>query len=393
MISLCRDEPEGALVAGGLRRDDNAKANTMTDRIARLRDTVETGKFDAMLITDETNVRYLSGFTGDSSWLLIDATEAMILSDRRYETQIAAECPTLTAAIRPPDQKLPELLAEQLSHHSAQTIGFEAAHVSVSMLQTWQQSQPNVQWVETSGVVEALRAIKDGSEIGRIRRAVTVAQRAFTSVTHQWNPRMTERDIAFGLESAMRSMGASGVSFTPIVGVQPNGALPHYEPGDVALGQCDSLLIDWGACVDGYCSDLTRTLHRADGDGPMMSRFRSAYAAVLDAQEAAITTIRDGVDAREVDAAARQLLTAAGYGEAFKHGLGHGFGLQIHEDPRMSPMSEGPLKSGMVVTVEPGVYFEGEFGIRIEDDLLVTEQGCERLSCLPKGLDDCLLVM
>lgn len=365
----------------------------MTDRIRRLLHSLSERPWDALLITDEINVRYLSGFTGDSSWLLITDDDVTILSDRRYETQIASQCPTLTASIRPPNQKLTARLAEVLADRRLGSIGFESDHTSVSTLRMWETDAPAVTFTATASLVEDLRAIKDDGEIALIRRAIDVAQRAFIAVTHSWNSRMTERDVSHSLEAAMRSMGASGVSFSPIVGVQPNGALPHYQPGDVPLGDCPTLLIDWGARVGGYCSDLTRTLHRPGLSGSAMERFRSAYQAVSDAHQAAIETIRDGVDAQAVDAAARDLLTRAGYGDAFKHGLGHGFGLQIHEEPRMSQMSQGALRAGMVVTVEPGVYFENEFGIRIEDDILVTPDGHEVLSSLPKGLDECVMLL
>ncbi|MEM6979848.1 MAG: Xaa-Pro peptidase family protein [Planctomycetota bacterium] len=362
-------------------------------RLIRLLQDLKSQPIDAILITNETNVRYLTGFTGDSSWLLVSQDDTVIMSDRRYETQIAKQCPDLLAAIRPPDQKLTELLTEVILEKPFQQIGFEADHVSIATLEIWQQSSPNITWTSTSDVVETLRSIKDDEELATIRRAISIAERAFISATHRMHPRMTERELALEIEVVMRQIGASAVGFDPIVGAHPNGALPHYQPGDVALGDCPTLLIDWGARVDGYCSDLTRTLHRASAPNPSMKRFADAYQAVLESQQAAIDVIRDGIDACEVDAAARQYLDRAGLGEAFKHGLGHGFGLQIHESPRLSPMSTGPLKSGMVITVEPGVYFEGEFGIRIEDDIVVTDTGCEVLSSLPKGLEDCRLLM
>ncbi len=187
----------------------------------------------------------------------------------------------------------------------------------------------------------------------------------------------------------MRLLGAEGVSFAPIVAAGASGALPHYHPRNVVIGDASTLLIDWGACYCGYASDLTRTLHRDH----VSDRFRRAYEAVLDAQQAAIGAIGPGVAAKEVDSVARDVLRRAGLGEAFKHGLGHGTGLQIHEAPRMSSVSEETLATGMIITVEPGVYFEGDFGIRIEDDVLVTDQGHEVLSSLAKGLDDCRLML
>ncbi|EMI45245.1 peptidase M24 family protein [Rhodopirellula sp. SWK7] len=369
--------------------------DNQSKRIARLASTMADLEVDALLVNSEINVRYLSGFTGDSTWLLVrpDAS-ATLLSDGRYEIQLAQECPDLPVAIRPPSQKMGGLLAEMVSSMpNVKRIGFEADHVHVSMLRDLESRLSDVTWVETSSRVEQLRAIKDADEIATIRRAVSVAQQAFTKVTANFSPKKTECEIYYELEAEMRRLGAEGVSFHPIIGAEPNGALPHYTPGNIPLGDCRTLLMDWGAKVDGYCSDLTRTLHRPGSTSPTSDRFAAAYEAVLEAQLAAIAAIHDGVDAVTVDTAARAVLAKAGLGDAFNHGLGHGFGLQIHEDPRMGPSSTETLKSGMVVTVEPGVYFANEFGIRIEDDLLVTDTGCEVLSDLPKGLDDCPLVM
>jgi Xaa-Pro aminopeptidase len=370
--------------------------DSMTQRIERLVQSIADSDqpMDAILICNEVNVRYLSGFTGDSTWLLVRPDgQATLFSDRRYETQIADECPNLESAIRPPSQTLVALLAEYLGDLSLKTIGFEADHVQVSTLRQWQEQIESVQWTETSNLVETLRSIKDADELATIRRAISIAERSFLSVTNKLTPQMTELQIAHELEATMRSLGASGVAFDVIAGAEPNGALPHYHPHDIALADCRTLLIDWGARVDGYCSDLTRTLHKPNVRSATADRFEAAYQAVLESQEAAISAIRDGVEAIEVDRAARQVLQKAGLGDAFKHGLGHSFGLEIHEDPRMGPMSTDVLREGMVLTVEPGVYFEGEFGIRIEDDILVTADGFERLSTLPKGLDDCRLVV
>lgn len=366
----------------------------MTDRISRLAASLADIDVDALLVVNETNVRYLSGFTGDSSWLLIQPDgAATILSDGRYQVQLRQECPSLPAAIRPPGQKIGELFAEVASSQRLRRLGIEAGHVSIAMLRDWQEKLPETTWVETSAVVENLRAIKDEFEIATIRQSIAIAQQAYRTVTADFKPTKTEQDIYYELEATMRQLGAEGVSFHPIVAAEPSGALPHYRPGDMPLGECRTLLIDWGAKVDGYCSDLTRTLHRPGTKSANSDRFNAAYEAVLEAQLAAIAMIRDGVEGVAVDAAARSVLAKAGFAEAFSHGLGHGFGLQIHEDPRMGPACTDTLRSGMVLTVEPGVYFEGEFGIRIEDDLLVTDTGCELLSDLPKGLDDCPLVM
>ena len=365
----------------------------MNERLAKLSAKLGDLESEAFLVVDEVNVRYLTGFTGDSTWLLVRSGDSMLLSDGRYTTQLAQECPGMAVAIRPPSQKIDELFVEIAGSSSPGKIAIEADHVSVSRLETWKESLPDHQWQRTTGVIEDLRAIKDDVEIATIRRAIEIAERSFRSVIERLTPRMTEIDVYYELEATMRHLGAEGVSFSPIVGAEPRGALPHYHPQALPLGDCRTLLIDWGAKVGGYCSDLTRTLHRARVRSENSDRFESAYQVVLEAQEAAIAKIAAGTPTVDVDSAARDVLTRAGLGEAFMHGLGHGFGLEIHESPRMGPSSEGELQAGMVVTVEPGVYFANDFGIRIEDDVLVTETGCERLSELPKGLDDCRLVM
>lgn len=344
---------------------------------------------DAMLIGDETNVSYLSGFGGDSSFLLVQPQGTTILSDGRYELQIASECGGLSAVIRPPEQLLPDLIRSILSDLGSARVGIEADHFALSSFRYFSQHCPRIEFVETSGVVERQRMIKDRDEIETTRRSVRIAERAYQAVIPMLSGDSSERSIAHELEAKMRLLGADRCSFEPIVAVGPSGALPHYRPGAATIGDAATLLIDWGAFFEGYASDLTRTLHSDHAS----EAFRRAYQAVLEAQLAAIDAIRPGIEAKQVDAAARNVLAQAGLGEAFKHGLGHGTGLQIHEMPRMSASSEETLASGMIVTVEPGVYFDGDFGIRIEDDVLVTETGREILSHLPKGLDDCRFLL
>ncbi len=364
----------------------------MTDlplRIRMLAGKLDALGVDAILVSDEINVRYLSGFTGDSSYLLVGKNGTTILSDGRYETQISRECCGLDAAIRPPDQSLGELVqqvVDGLAHHR---VAFEAAHLSVAAFDQLADRSADIQWVKTRDLVQQQRMIKDADEIRITRQAVRIAQQSFQSVVPMLCEHWSERAIAHELEAKMRFLGAEGVSFPPIVAAGPAGALPHYQGGDAVIGDASTLLIDWGACYAGYASDLTRTLHRDHAS----DRFRRAYEVVLEAQLAAIDSIAPGVEARQVDAAARSVIEKAGMGKAFKHGLGHGTGLQIHEAPRMSSVSEETLASGMIITVEPGVYFAGDFGIRIEDDILVTDHGHEVLSSLPKGLDDCRLML
>lgn len=363
-------------------------------RLRQLAQTLDGFEVDAMLVTDEINVRYLSGFRGDSSYLLVTSAETTILSDGRYEAQIANECSGLKPLIRPPSQSLSELTRNALNDLKADDqphlkVAIEADHLTMTAYRLLVDHCRDIEFVAASGVVERLRMIKDSQEIEITRQAVQIAERAFQALQPMLTPNWTERQIAHELEAKMRFLGAEGCSFPPIVAAGPSAALPHYQPRDGRIGDTSTLLIDWGAKLRGYASDLTRTLHRdTASDG-----FRRAYHAVLEAQTAAIDAIGPGVPAKQIDRVARRVLRRAGLDQAFKHGLGHGLGLQIHEAPRMSSASDETLQAGMIITVEPGVYFDGDFGIRIEDDVLVTDSGREVLSRLPKGLDDCRLML
>ncbi|MDG2224407.1 MAG: Xaa-Pro peptidase family protein [Rubripirellula sp.] len=358
-------------------------------RLQTLTDSLDGLGIDAMLVTDETNVRYLCGFTGDSTYLLVSSQSTVILSDGRYETQLAQQCPTLPAIIRSPSEMLPKLTQSALQDGGYRRVGIEADHLTLDGFRRLTAPLGEIQWVETTGQVQQQRMIKDDVEIKITREAVRIAEQAWKAMRENLNPEWTEQDLAYRLEAEMRSLGAEGCSFAPIIAAGAAGALPHYEPATNKLGSGTTMLVDWGAKYEGYASDLTRTFYR---DQPS-DRFRKAYEVVLEAQLTAIDAIKPGAAASDVDAAARGVIEKAGMGEAFKHGLGHGVGLYIHEFPRLSSSSAETLEAGMIITVEPGVYFEGDFGIRIEDDVLITAAGNEVLSSLPKGLDDSCLIL
>ena len=360
----------------------------MNPRITRLAEKLPELSAEGIWITDETNVTYLTGFTGDSSSLLVTANGATMLSDGRYKEQLADECPGLNVAIKSPLQSQTDFFVEVLQ--SAVTdLAFEADTMTVSALDGLKKALPKTNWIPTGGIVLYQRSIKDEQEIAILRRAVDINQRALQSVLAKLVPNWTEAEMALELEATIRHLGASGFSFDPIIGAGPGGAKPHYSVGDIRLGDHACLLVDWGTKYQGYASDLTRCFHF----GQPPARFNEAYQAVLDAQMAAIEAIRPGAKCSDIDAAARKVLQQAGLGDYFVHGLGHGVGLQIHESPRLSVVSEDILQVGQVITVEPGVYFEGDFGIRIEDDVLVTESGYQVLSTMPKGLDDCAVIL
>jgi Xaa-Pro aminopeptidase len=338
----------------------------------------------AILISGLANVRYLTGFSGDSSWLLLTPDRTVLLTDTRYVTQLAGECPGLELEVRDAGTTILELAAKVIAASGLTQLAFESDHTNFTTYQKLNEKLAGVTLLPTSGVIEELRDVKDEWELAEIRKAVRCAERAFQVIRSSLRPDQTEQQIRYLLEAAMRDFGGDEPAFTPIVGVGPTAALPHAHAGQRRVSESPVLLIDWGAALaSGYRCDLTRVLIT----GPATDEMRRVYEVVLAAQQAAIDAIGPGVDCRAVDTVARDLIASAGYGDRFGHGLGHGFGLEIHESIQMRPTSTRKFVPGMVVTVEPGIYLPGQFGVRIEDDILVTETGCERLSSLPREFD------
>jgi Xaa-Pro aminopeptidase len=335
-----------------------------------------------MLVTDVHNVTWLTGFTGDSSYLLLGSGTAVMISDSRYEIQLDEECPELEREIRTARINLPDFAVETVRKLGPKRLALEAHRLTKS---EWDQfaAALDAELIGTTGLTEELRAVKDEFEITTIRRAIRIAERAFEAIRARLVPGQTEREIAHELEHQIRALGGSGCAFEPIVGVGKRGALPHGRPSEATAGEAPFMLIDWGARYNGYASDLTRVL----ATGRITPKLKRLYGIVLAAQQAAIDAIRPGAAMSEVDRAARDVIREARLGKRFGHGLGHGFGLQIHELPRLAPNIQGTLRPGMVITVEPGVYLPDWGGIRIEDDVLVTPGGCEVLSSLPRELE------
>lgn len=353
----------------------------------KLRRLVRKAHTDSILVTNEKNVTYLTGFTGDSSYLLLLPTSQILLTDRRYTTQLEEECPGLDLHAREPGVTMLEAIETVLGKTKLNKLAIEAESVSKSFFDQMAEKLPQVELVSTVGLVEQLREIKDKDEIAEIRAAIRLAEQAFAVVRAALRPEQTERQVAFELENQIRLFGGESCSFKPIVAVGPRAALPHAQPSERRIAECDFVLIDWGARGRLYLSDLTRVLATAR-ISPKLERI---YGVVLQAQLAAIAAIKPGALMKDVDAAARDSIAKAGYGKHFGHGLGHGIGLEIHESPRLASNQDGPLKAGMVVTVEPGVYLPGWGGVRIEDDVLVTRTGHEVLSKVPKELADCII--
>ncbi len=353
----------------------------------KLRSLVQAADADALLVTNELNVTYLTGFTGDSSYLLLTRDREWILSDARYEEDLQAECPDVAAEIRRPPTKMGEWVERLVSSVKPRKLAIEADSLSLTQFDQFVSSLGQVEFVKTSGLVEQLREIKDQDEIAETRHAVRLAERAFEVVRAGLRPDQTEREIAHQLEHQIRLLGGKGCAFPPIVAVGPQAALPHARPGVRRIEESPFVLIDWGAVSRLYRSDLTRVLATAK----ISPKLETIYGVVLRAQQAAIDAIRPEVALETVDAAARGVIEAAGYGPQFNHGLGHGIGLQIHEAPRLGQNEKRVLKPGMIVTVEPGIYIPQWGGVRIEDDVLVTESGREVLSNTPKELSQCVV--
>ena len=353
----------------------------------KLRSLLRKQKLDALLVTNFTNVSYLTGFTGDDSYLLVTPKQAIVLSDERYTTQLEEECPDVELEIRGPGKKMLTSIGKVVSALKLKLIGFEANSMTIALHAALADLLSKRELVSTTGWVEELRMVKDRDEIERTRVACDMARRAFEVVRATLTPEMTELQVAADLEYQARRFGGKCMSFPSIVAVGPRAALPHANPTTQRLGADDFLLIDWGVNEGLYMSDLTRILVT----GKISPKLRKIYNIVLKAQLAGIKAVRPGVTCESVDRAARDVIVKAGYGKRFGHGLGHGTGLEIHEAPRLAGGQDTVLKPGMIVTVEPGIYLPGWGGVRIEDDVLVTRSGHEVLTSVPKDLDECLV--
>jgi Xaa-Pro aminopeptidase len=341
----------------------------------------------ALLVTDFTNVTYLTGFTGDDSYLLVMPHGTRMLSDSRYTQQLEEECPGLPVEVRSSGTHIHEFSVQILKKNRLARVAVEANSMTVGLAAKLTEEVPGLQLLPAADLVERLREIKDQEEIARICEAIDIAQRAFAVIRASLRAERTEREIANELEYQIRLFGGAGCSFTPIVGVGSRGALPHATLSDHRVGESGFVLIDWGARKRGYVSDLTRVLIT----GKISPKLEAIYGVVLRAQQAGIDAIRPGAIMEDVDAAARRVIEEAGFGKRFGHALGHGIGLAVHEAPRLGARQKRPLKPGMVVTVEPGIYLPNWGGVRIEDDILVTRGGHEVLSNVPRELADCVL--
>ena len=353
----------------------------MKERSERLVASLADAGVDAMLVTGLVNVRYLTGYSGSNGLALVGPQTRTFITDFRYVEQSAEEVdPSFERRTAP--QELLDLVPEALGPGPLR-LGFEDAQMSVrTHARLAELLGEQVELVPMGGAVERLRAVKEPEEVQRIRAACAVADAALDNVLSEGIVGRTEREVALALELAMRELGAQRPSFGSIVAAGPHGALPHAQPRDVNIEAGQLVVIDWGAELDGYCSDCTRTV----ATGPLDGQGQEVYAIVRAAQLAGVEAVRAGRDGRDVDAVARGQIEESGYGDQFGHGLGHGVGLEVHEAPRLSKRSEDQLAAGNVVSVEPGIYLPGSLGVRIEDLVVVTDTGCEILTKLSKEL-------
>lgn len=337
-------------------------------------------KLDAILLFDLKNIRYLLGFSGSDGAALIRAQQDTLLIDGRYATQARQEA--AQAEVREYSDKI-EGISDLFKANGVEKIGIEAGAVSLDLFRKLKKRNSKVSfWSLSAEELGYLRAIKELDEIERIKRAIAIGTESFFKVTDLIKPGISERDIATELEYQMRKAGAEGISFSTIVASGPNSALPHGRAGARKLERGDVVIIDWGAAFAGYHSDETCTLVV----GKATADFKKVYNLVREAHDRAIAAIRPGVSCAEVDRQARECIEQGGWGPHFTHGTGHGIGLDIHESPRLTARSVEKLEAGMVVTVEPGVYIPGLWGVRIEDVVEVTDKGAQILTHISKEL-------
>jgi Xaa-Pro aminopeptidase len=353
----------------------------MTDRAGRLAERLPKMGADLMMVSSLVNVRYLTGFTGSSGLALVGPDTRVFLTDFRYLEQSAAEVDA-SFDRQVVNQELVAAVSDYLPVGPVR-LAFEDAHLTVRTHgQLRERRAARVELVAGGDPVEQLRVVKESAEVKRIAEATKLGDAALRQIMEQGLSGRTELAVATALERAMHDLGAQRPSFESIVAAGPHGALPHASPRDVEIGPNELVVIDWGAELDGYCSDCTRTL--ATGD--LSDTALEAYDLVREAQLAGLDAVKAGVGGREADAAARDVINGAGHAEHYGHGLGHGVGLEIHEAPRLSQRSDSVLDAGNVVTVEPGVYLPGQFGVRIEDLVVVTAEGRTILTSVPKEL-------
>lgn len=350
------------------------------ERVAKLRQAMSEQQLQAIIIDSGVNRCYLSGFNGSAGTLLITAEASYLLTDFRYQIQAAQQAPGFEIIIykaHPLDD-----IKTLLNKHGISQLGFEQDIISFAQYKRYEHALSGAALVPTSGLVEKIREVKDAQELTIIQEAAELADRTFTHILNYIKPGVRELDIALEMEMFMRKHGAAGTSFETIVASGERSALPHGVASERIIGQNEFVKLDFGAYYKGYCSDITRTVFV----GQPTEKHLEIYNIVLEAQLHGLKHIKAGISGLEADALCRDIIAGYGYGEQFGHSTGHGIGMEIHEAPRLSRLSDTLLTPGMTVTVEPGIYIPGFGGVRIEDDIVITESGNQILTSSPKEL-------
>jgi len=361
-------------------------AMDVAGRLVRLRAGLPAAGADALLVTTLANIRYLTGFTGSAALLLVTADETLLVTDGRYRTQAAEQLDavglsgsvtlTIGGAVLQRDAVVARATA-------AGRLGLEAENITWGSQRRWSDLLGATELVPTSGVVESLRQVKDAGELARMARAAAIADAALAEVVALLGQGRSEEEVSLALDTAMRRLGSEDRAFETIVASGPNAAKPHARPTSRPIETGDPVVIDFGATFEGYRSDMTRTFCVGGTPAPELARL---FAVVAEAQAAGVAAVAAGVVTGDIDKVCRDHITESGYGDAFEHGTGHGVGLDIHEAPAVGQGSTAILTPGVVVTVEPGIYLAGVGGVRIEDTVVVTDQGCHPLTGFPKDI-------
>lgn len=348
------------------------------NRIEKLKSALKTKHLEAIIVLSDYNRRYLSGFTGTSGALIITNSEKLLLTDFRYIEQATDQAADFKVIKQ--QGQLIESIKSTLEDLNVQNVGFEGNLVSYDTY--LQLSKSYISLISISGLIEKIREVKDEQEIANIQKAAQIVDDAYEYILTVAKAGMTELELKAKLESKMLELGSEGPSFNTIVASGVRGALPHGVASDKVINQGELITLDYGAYYNGYASDITRTFAIGEPD----AQLKEIYNIVLQANLKGIEAAKQGITGKELDAVARDYITEKGYGEAFGHSLGHGIGLDVHEGPNLSKKSESTLELNNCVTIEPGIYLDGIGGVRIEDDILITENGCERFTKSSKDL-------
>lgn len=369
--------------SGSARSDEGAgESSAFKLRLRRLREAMGGQELSHLLITNPLDVGYLTGFLGGDSYLVLGPGRPVLVSDFRYGEELAEFASLCEIVIR--KRSMGEAIAELLSGSGVERVGIQAEVMTVAERDSLAKKIGTKRVAATLGLVMRMRAVKDAAEIALIKRAVKVQEEALKAILPTLEPGITELEVAARLEAEMKSRGSSKPSFETIVAARANGSMAHYRPSTTKLAANQPVLIDWGAIWQGYHSDMTRTFTL----GKWPKQIAEIYAIVLEAHQKAAAALAPGKSTSEIDKIAREHIAAAGYGDKFGHGLGHGIGLQTHEEPRLSHMLAGSkLETGHVCTIEPGIYLPGVGGVRLENDYVITETGAQNLCTLPMTLE------